>query len=325
MDYSRVPHPVPDLLQQIKRRVSAAIAAVFVAAQVSPAYATIDNTATASGTSPTSTPVTASDTENVDVIDAAPATTVSKSWAFNSPGGDVNSDGNVDIGDTVRYTYTITNSGNVTLQNVTLADAHAGVGAALAFTYPASYTDNGTNPGGPTGTLSDSSNVGWGDSDWDVLGPKDVIVATSVYTIVSGDFTSAGTLADGDIDNTATVGASYNAAPISNSTGGTFVTLDTLARMTLVKVADDTTQRDVGDTVTYTYTISNTGNVPITTVTLADVENGSNSLTGLSFTSWTTQNGSTRTGNTINTFTPGAIAVYGAAYVVSQTDVDTLQ
>jgi hypothetical protein len=296
-----------------------------VAAQVSPAYATIDNTATATGTSPTSTPVTASDTENVDVINAAPATTVTKTWAFDTPGGDVNSDGNVDIGDTVKYTYTITNSGNVTLQNVTISDAHAGVGSPLSFTYPTSYTDNGTNPGGPTGTLLDSSNSGWGDSDWDVLGPKDVIVVTSVYTVVTGDFTSAGTLADGDIDNTATVGASYNAAPITNSTGSTFVTLDTLARMTVVKVADDTTDRDVGDIVTYTYTITNSGNVPITTVTLADVENGSNSLTGPNFASWTTQNGSSRTGNTINTFNPGSIAVYSATYVVSQNDVDTLQ
>lgn len=324
MDYLRLPHPVPDPLQQIKRRVAAAIAAVFVAAQVSPAYATIDNTATATGSSPSGTnDVTDSDTENVDVIDDAPATTVSKSMAF-APGGDVNGDTNYDIGDTVQYTYTVTNSGNVTLQNVALTDAHDGVGAALAFTNPASYTDNGTNPGGPTGTLLDSSNTDFTDGDWDVLGPQDVIVFTSTYTLVAGDFT-AGTSSDGDIDNTASVNASYNAAPIATSTGTASVPVDTTATFDLAKVADDATDRDVGDVVTYTYTITNTGNVPITAITLADVENGSGSLVGPTFSSFTTANGSTNAGNTITLFNPGAVAEYTSTYQVTQNDVDTLQ
>jgi len=324
MNYTRVPHPVPDPLQRIKRRVTVAVAAVLVVAQVTPAYATIDNTATATGSSPSGTgDVTDSDTENVDVIDAAPATTVDKVMAF-APGGDVNGDTNFDIGDTVQYTYTVTNSGNVTLQNVALTDAHDGVGAALVFTNPASYTDNGTNPGGPTGTLLDSSNTDFTDGDWDVLGPQDVIVFTSTYTLVAGDFT-AGTSADGDIDNTATVNASYNAAPITASTDSEFVPLDAVARFDLVKVADDTTDRDVGDIVAYTYTLTNTGNVPITAITLADVENGSGALVGPTFSSFTIANGSTNAGNTITLFNPGAVAEYTSTYQVTQNDVDTLQ
>lgn len=324
MDYLKAPSPVPDPLNRIRRWLAAAVSAVFVVAQVSPAYATIDNTATATGSSPTGTnDVTDSDTENVDVINANPEIAVVKTHALTTDG---NGDGNYDIGDVVTYTYVVTNNGNVTLQNVTLTDAHDGVGS-LSWTTPVSYTDNGTNPGGPTGTLSDSSNTDFTDGDWDVLGPKDVITWTATYTIQAGDFT-AGSSSDGDIDNTATPGASYNAAPLAGGdvvADSDAVPLDNTARFDLVKVADDTTDRDVGDIITYTYTITNTGNVPITNVTLSDVENGSGSLVGPAFDSWTTQNSSTVAGNTLTLFNPGAVAVYESTYQVTQSDVDTLQ
>lgn len=311
---------------QLRTRLwgSVAVAAVLAVTQAAPAFATIDNTATANGTGPSGpmTPVT--DSVSVDVIDAAPATTVAKSWAFASPGGDVNGDGNVDPGDAVVYTYTVTNSGNVTLQDVSLTDAHDGVNGALVFTKPTVVTTDGTVAGDVTGTTGDSSNVDWTDNDWDVLGPGDVITYTSAYTVGAGDFTS-GTSSDGDIDNTATVASLYGGSPVTASTGSTFVPLDNTPRFTLDKVADDTTDRAIGDVVTYTYTLTNTGNVPITAVTVSDVENGSGSLTGPNFASWTTQNGSSVTGNTINTFNPGSIAVYSSTYTVTQSDVNTLQ
>lgn len=323
MDYLKAPNPVPDPLNRIRRWMVAAVSAALVLAQVSPAYATIDNTATATGTPPTGPNITDSDTENVDVINANPEITVVKTHVLTT---DLNSDSNVDIGDVITYTYVVTNTGNVTLQNATLSDAHHGVGS-LSWTTPVSYTDNGTNPGGPTGTLSDSSNTDFTDSDWDVLGPKDAITWTATYTVQAGDFT-AGTSSDGDIDNVATPGASYNAVALTGGdviTDSDFVVLDNTARFDLVKVADDTTDRDVGDIITYTYTITNTGNVPITNVTLADVENGSGSLVGPAFDSWTTQNSSTVSGNTLTLFNPGAVAVYESTYQVTQNDVDTLQ
>jgi hypothetical protein len=327
MDFSKLPRqfartgPAPQ--SRFRLWGSVAVASILVAAQASPAFATIDNTATANGTGPSGplTPVT--DSVSVDVIDAAPATTVAKSWAF-AVGGDVNNDGNVDPGDSVVYTYVVTNSGNVTIQDVGLTDAHDGVNGALVFTNPTSPTDN-TVAGDVTGTTGDSQNSdGFGDGVWDVLGPADVITFTALYTVGAGDFT-AGTSSDGDIDNTATVASLYNGSPVPDSTGPAAVPLDNTPRFTLDKVADDITDRAVGDVVTYTYTLENTGNVPITNVTLGDVENGSGSLTGPNFASWTTQNGSTLTGNTINSFNPGSIAVYSATYTVTQSDVNSLQ
>ncbi|MFT3673320.1 hypothetical protein [Aestuariivirga sp.] len=299
---------------------STALAAILAAAQASPAYATINNTATASGTAG-STPVTASDTVAVDVVNAAPATTVTKTWALTT---DLNGDGNADIGDVVTYTYVVTNSGNVTIQDVKLTDAHAGAGAALVFTNPTAVTTDFKVPGDIAGTTNDSTNVNFTDNDWDVLGPGDVLTFRSTYTIVSADYTAPGA-SDGDIDNTASVNATYNSVAVATSTSSAAVPLDLAPRMTVAKTADDTTDRLVGDVVAYTYTIRNTGNVAITNVTLADVQNGFGTLVGPTFGSFTVTNGSTRTGNTINTFNPGSVAVYNATYTVKQRDVDLLQ
>jgi hypothetical protein len=43
------------------------------------------------------------------------------------------------------------------------------------------------------------------------------------------------------------------------------------------------------------------------------------------FASWTTQNGSTVSGNTITLLNPGAVAVFTGTYTITQSDVDTLQ
>ncbi len=328
MDYSSIPRltarPKPGPLLRSRLWTSTAVAALVMAAQVTPAFATIDNTATGNGTGPAG-PVSATDGVSVDVIDAAPATTVAKSWAFVAgPTGDVNGDTNVDPGDQVIYTYVVTNSGNVTLQDVALTDAHDGVNGALVFTNPIAPTTDNTVAGDVPGTTGDSSNTDFSDSDWDVLGPGDVLTFTSTYTVGAGDFTAPAS-SDGDIDNTASVNADFNATPITASTGSTFVPLDNTARFDLVKTADNILNRDVGDVVTYTYTLTNTGNVSITALTLSDVENGSGALVGPNFASWTNQAGSTVTGNTINTFTPGAIAVYSSTYTVTQSDVNLLQ
>lgn len=314
----------PDPQSRARLWGTVAVAAVLAVTQATPAFATIDNTATVNGTGPSGPMTPATDSVSVDVIDAAPATTVAKSWAFLAgPTGDVNGDGNVDPGDRVVYTYVVSNSGNVTLQDVGLTDAHDGVNGALVWTNPTVVNPDNVNA--DPATSGDSNNAdGFGDGFWDVLGPGDVLTFTAEYQVGAGDFTAANS-SDGDIDNTATVAALYNGSPVTPSTSLASVPLDNTPRFTLDKVADDITDRAVGDIVAYTYTIENTGNVPITNVTLADVENGSGALTGPNFSIWTTQNGSTLTGNTINTFNPGAIAVYTASYTVTQSDVDTLQ
>lgn len=314
---------------QRRNKVCGAIclSAMMIAASLSPAFATINNTVTVKGTPPggPADSVTATSSKSVDVQDAAPAITVVKSWTF-APGGDVNGNGLADTGDKINYAYLVTNSGNVTLDQVTVSDAHQGVGAALTIATPTSVTtDNGT---AAAGTLNDSTNNNLvNDGNWDKLGPGDVITFTSSYTIVAGDLT-APTSADGHLDNLATVSGAYtgNGAPVNvTATSAASVPLNIAPALTVSKTATPDTNVPAGTVVTYTYTVTNTGNVPITNVTLADTHNGIPGALVPAFQSFTTNTGSTNSGNTITLLQPGDVAVFTANYTVTQNDVDTRQ
>lgn len=322
--------------KRLLRLSAAPLALVVAVSQVAPAYATIDNTVTVSGTAPGGIAVNATDTENVDVADDAPAITVLKAISFAAPGDDADGDGKADAGDKITYTYTVTNSGNVTLSNVAVSDAHDGAGTAPVVAIPTSVTiDNGSVG---AGTLGDSTDVITGDGDWDKLGPGDVITFTATYTVVNGDLTAAGggtgtgftgnAEPDGFLDNTATVTSSYNdgsGAVAVTDTDTRSIELDIAPSLLISKVADVTTNVTAGTTVTYTYTVTNAGNVPITGITLSDEHKGVVGALTPVFGSFTTNTGSTNTGNTITLLQPGDVAVYTATYVVTQDDVDNLQ
>lgn len=317
-------------------RLSVAPLALMIAlTQVIPAYATIDNTVTVTGTRPDGSTITETATENVDVADDAPAIQVVKAVSF-APGGDVDGDGRADAGDTLNYTYTVTNTGNVTLASVAVSDAHDGVGTAPTVVVPAAVTtDNGTVA---AGTLGDSSDTVTGDGNWDTLGPGDVITFTSSYVVAPGDISGMGggtgtglsgnAEPDGFLDNTATVTSSYDdgtGAVAVTDTDTRNVQLDVQPSLQISKVADDDTDVVAGQTVTYTYTVTNNGNVPITNITLSDEHKGVVGALTPAFQSFTTNTGSTNTGNTITVLQPGDVAVYTATYTVTQDDVDNLQ
>jgi large repetitive protein len=321
------------------RRISAGTMAMAIAAaQIVPAFATIDNTVTASGSGPGGVGVSGTANAQVSVIPAAPGVAVVKSIVFATPGGDANGNGKADPGDVLNYKFTVTNAGNVTLKNVTVADANDGVGAAVAVVVPTAVTtDNGT---AAAGTLNDSTNAS--TTKWDKLGPGDVITFTGSYTVVAGDLNAAGggtgtgatgnAEPDGYLDDKATVNADYiNGATTTSVTASDkkSIQLNIAPGMLVTKTADKTANVIAGDVITYTYTVKNNGNTPITGITLADTHNGIPSgapgaLTP-AFQSFNTGATSTHTGNTITLLQPGDVATYTATYTVTQTDVDTRQ
>ena len=308
------------------RYLAAPLALIIAAVQLPAAYGAILNTVTASATAPNGAPggVTANANESVDVVDDTPQIAIVKTWAF-APGGDANNNGSVDPGDVIAYTYTVTNNGNVTLKDVAVTDLHDGVGAAPVILTPVTVTtDNGS---APAGTLNDSSDTGSADNDWDIFGPGDVITFTSTYTVVPGDLT-APTSADADIDNTATAIGNYDPGTgntVVNNSSTVAVPLVITPSLLVAKVADDDTDVVAGQVVTYTYTVTNNGNVPLTNVALADTHNGTAGALVPAFQSFSTNTGSTNTGNTITLLQPGDVAVYTASYTVTQNDIDTRQ
>jgi uncharacterized repeat protein (TIGR01451 family) len=302
------------------KRLAVPMAVLALFMQAAPAFATIDNTVTVNATGPGGALAPVLATENVDVVDDNATLSLSKTHAF-APGGDLNSNTLYDSGDIVEYTYEITNTGNVTLRNVTVADVHQGLGAAPVMVTPVVVTTDAA-------PLLDSDDLpANADGDWETLAPGDTIRFTSTYTIVAGDISGAGG-GDSDIDNTATATGDYDPGTgniVASANDSDAVVLNIISNLVVTKVADDDTEVVAGQVVTYTYTVSNTGNVALTNVTLSDTHNGIPGALTPTFASWTTQNGSTVTGNTIDTFNPGAVAVFTAQYTVTQFDVDTRQ
>lgn len=132
-----------------------AIAAVFITLvyAVPTALATIDNTVTVRGTAPGGPVdgVTASASESVDVEDANPSLAVVKSAILND---EQNADGLAEVGETTTYTYEVSNTGNVTIRNITIQDTHEG---SLLSPSPAGETIilEGPNQPSDVGTAND--------------------------------------------------------------------------------------------------------------------------------------------------------------------------
>ena len=307
------------------RRLSAGSLAMMIAGmQVVPAFATINNTVTATGTGPGNVPITSSAPPvAVGVEVAAPKLTVVKTATLvDGPGGVA---GKGDPGETINYTYVVKNTGNVTLTAVGVADAHDGTGTPPAPTSPTLSTD-----AAPVGDSTDGNGA---DNKWDTLKPGDAATFTASYVITAADINAngGGTTPNGSLHNTATASGTYTnpqGAPTTTTVTATdtkSVPLNVAPSLNIAKVADKTSNVKVGDVITYTYTVSNLGNTSITNVTLADTHNGVAGALTPAFTSWTTQNGSTNTGNTITVLTAGAVAVYKATYTVTQNDIDNRQ
>jgi uncharacterized repeat protein (TIGR01451 family) len=140
------------------------------------------------------------------------------------------------VGDVIDFTFTVVNTGNVTLYNVTLEDPTATVvGDPIASLAPGA-TDNTT------------------------------FTATKVVTQADLDL--------GYFTNTATVTGNYTDAngdpQTATDTDSETVNATQTATVTLSKDATDLTYALVGDVIDFTFTVENTGNVTLYNVTLDD-------------------------------------------------------
>lgn len=290
------------------------IAVMFALGQVAPAWATIDNTVTATGSSPgNSGDVTATALESVDVIDAAPALSVTKV---------VDDDTDVEVGQTVTYSYTVENSGNVTLTKVGLADNHEGVGTAPVPVFTAT-------PLADNGAFGDSVDDGL-DNVWDTLAPGDVVRFTSTYTVVQADLDSNGG-GDGVLENTATATGTFGGADFTAEATESIDLEDLVATLAVTKDADETTDVALGQVITYTYTVTNTGNVAITAISLSESHNGSGPTPVPGGEKLLTDRGTfgdSSDGDADGTWDvlgPQDVVTFTATYTVTQSDIDTLQ
>jgi uncharacterized repeat protein (TIGR01451 family) len=317
-------------------RISAGSLAMAIAAlQIVPAFATIDNTVTATGTGPGGVVVTNNAVEKVDVADPTPLIKVKEIAVLTT---DVNGNGKADAGDVITYFYEVTNNGNVTLTNVLPTQTNDGAGTTPVMVVPGTVTTDNGSAG--AGTIGDSVDTVTTDNKWGKLGPGDVVTFKSTYTVTAADIAALGggtgtglsglPNPDSFLDDKVVVAAGY-----TNPTTGTTTPVSATDRantplgvtngLSITKVASNRTNVVAGTVVTYTYTVTNTGTTPITNVTLSDMHKGVVGALVPVFGSFTTNTGSTNTGNTITNLMPGDVAKYTATYTVTQADIDSLQ
>jgi len=179
-------------------------------------------------------------------------------------------------GETITYTYEVENTGNITLDDVMISDVHNGTGMLSSMNpLMASIVPNGTQ----------------------------TFIAT--YEITQDDV-DAGV----PITNQATGNATPRRGMFTAPTADESVTVVAASpAMTIEKTPSKTTNATVGDTITYTYEVTNTGNITMDFVSITDAHSGAGMLSSIS-------------PGAINDFAPGTVATFMATYEVTQGDID---
>lgn len=233
----------------------------------------IDNEATASATEPGGAQVVSAVDDATVTIDAAPEISVVKSASPSTAASFV-------VGATVTYSFVITNEGNVTVTDPQVTEVDfSGAGAMSDVTCAAT----------PDG-----------------LAPGDQVVCTATYTYEQADIDA------GTVTNTASASAlpPTGARVVSNESDVT-LPADVAPALTVEKSSDIDTYQSVGQEVTYSFLITNTGNTTITGASIDETAfSGSGDLSDIACPAGAA------------TMAPGAQVTCTATYEITQADLD---
>ncbi len=223
--------PVPTItcpVTTLAPGASTTCTATYLTTQADVDKGSINNSATANGTDPAGHAVASPASTAVVTVGQTPSLVLVKSAAPTSV---------TTAGASVAYSFKVTNSGNVTVTGLTIADT---------FTAPA----------GPVPTITCPVTT---------LAPGASTTCTATYVTTQAD------IDNGTVKNSATASANgpTGTAVTSNPSSAT-VTANRTAALTLTKSANPTTVTAVGQTVNYSFLVRNTGNVTITGVSIAD-------------------------------------------------------
>ena len=212
---------------------------------------------------------------------------------------------------TITYTITVENTGNTTLTGLTISDALTLNGSAKTLTSGPTYTSGDTNSNGQINTTE----------TW---------TYTATYAVTQADIDAGGTFSNTATYDTGQTVSSTSAPPTTSITQSPSLSINKSA--VLLTDLNSDGQAGAGDVVRYTYAVSNTGNVTVANVTVAETSfNGSNG---------TPSPGSeTLTGDVAplgdstdaagpgiwGSLRPGDTVSFTADYTVNQQDVDQLQ
>ena len=235
---------------------------------------------------------------------AYPRLEITKTASVN----DINSDGN-NLDDVITYTISVENQGNVVLSNLTLTDTLT------------DGNDQGlTLDSGPTfvsatmGSTSTTLQVG-GTATFTAVYTIDQQAVDSGSAINSVVGVASSPSGNNDVSNTSD-------DPTTNQANDpTVVTLSATATIEVDKTYTltdpDNNGADLGDTITYTITVTNTGDLTLNDISIVDtVTDGNNGILSLS-------SGPTLTAGNAASLAVGATLTYQATFVINQPAVDS--
>ncbi len=188
----------------------------------------INNVVAAEGKTPSGTPITDTETETVTVTQA-PSIEIDKDSSNNA---------SLSVGDTVNYSFAVINTGNVTLDNISVSDPLPNLSAITC----------------PKNSLE----------------PNESMTCTANYVITQGNVDA------GSITNTATVtGNPPNGDPNDpdddvTDTDSETIPPDQAPNIEVNKTATPSTITAVGQVISYTITATNIGNVTLEEVVISD-------------------------------------------------------
>ncbi|MEE9326481.1 MAG: IPTL-CTERM sorting domain-containing protein [Cocleimonas sp.] len=256
-----------------------------------------ENTVTVQGTPPTGPPIEGQSTVITPLQQKTSIELLKSATVIQDDDGS----SSVTVGDTVDYTFTVKNTGNVTLTNVDVTDETAGLGLTIAC-------PSGANP-----ILSLTAGA--------------TEICTATYTLNAADVAGTGNAVinagtgEFEIANDAKV---VGIPPVNSgltpptSTSSALATAQVSAAISLEKSAGAITDADVdgkdsvGDTVTYSYLVKNTGTSILTGVTVTeDAANFSGTGTD------------PIPSGGLTTLNPGDSTTFTATYTLTQMDIDS--
>jgi uncharacterized repeat protein (TIGR01451 family) len=170
-------------------------------------------------------------------------------------------------GTLITYSYKVTNTGNVTLTAVSVTDPHVGLSA---ITCP--------NPS---------------------LAPAVFETCTATYTTTQADVNA------GSISNTGTAHGTPPTGPVVTATSSLIILATETPVLTLAKAANVTSYSAAGTVITYSYRVTNAGNVTLTGISVTDPHVGLSAITCPN-----------------PSLAPAAFETCTATYTTTQADVD---
>ena len=223
---------------------------------------------------------------------------------------DVNTDGKTNTGDTITYTITVENKGNVTLTSITLEDVLTDADGNTSSLTPIFDTSNtaieGTLQVGEKATYSFIYTITQTALDSGQV--MNTVLATASSPKLTDDVSDRsddGDDNDGDTDDDQTI------TPLDQSPS------ITVSKTAVVDQGTDSLT-NLGDLITYTITIENTGDVTLSNILVTDVLTDGDGTTTVLSSTYDTSNTATE-----GTLAVGETATYTAVYTIDQKAVNS--